>query len=96
MPVRTAFDSCQYSASGFPHTLMHYTGSMDFAEIYHFIFETYAGLGILMGGCLIICVILAFVLEVRTRKRYRDRGERKEGKNWFDASNEEDEEAAES
>ena len=63
---------------------------MGFAEIYHFIFETYAGLGILMGGCLIICVILAFALEVRTRKRYRDRGERKEGESWLDTSDEEE------
>lgn len=70
--------------------LMHYTGCMDFAAIYHFIFETYAGLAILMGGCLVICVVLAIVLEVRTRKRYRDRGERKEGENWFDASDDEE------
>ena len=69
---------------------MHYTGSMDFAAIYHFIFETYAGLGILMGGCLIICLILAFVLEVRTRKRYRDRGERIKGESWLGSSDDED------
>ena len=65
---------------------------MDFAEIYHFIFETYAGLGILMGGCLVICVILAFVLELRTRRKYRDRGERKEGESWFDFSDDEENE----
>ncbi len=70
--------------------LMHYTGCMDFAAIYHFIFETYAGLAILMGGCLAICVILAIVLEVRTRKRYRDRGEPKEGEGWFGASDDEE------
>ena len=61
---------------------------MDFAEIYHFIFETYAGLGILMGGCLIFCTILAFVLELRTRKRFRDRGERKPGEDWLEADDE--------
>ena len=59
---------------------------MDFESIYHFIFETYAGLGILMGGCLVICVILAFVLELRTRKRYKDRGERAKDESWFDSA----------
>ena len=75
--------------------LMHYTGCMDFAAIYHFIFETYAGLAILMGGCLVFCVILAIVLEVRTRKRFRDRGERPEGESWFGSSDDEDEATAE-
>ena len=75
---------------------MHYTGSMGFAGIYHFIFETYAGLAILMGGCLVICFILAFVLEKRTRKRYRDRGERVEGESLFGAEDDEDGKAAES
>ena len=43
-----------------------------------------------MGGCLVICVILAFVLELRTRKRYKDRGERAENESWFDSANDED------
>ena len=70
---------------------------MDLESIYHFIFETYAGLGILMGGCLIFCVILAFALELRTRKRYKDRGERKEGESWlsFSDDDEDDERSGE-
>lgn len=49
---------------------------MDFGEIYHFLFETYAGIGVLVGISLVLCVIIAFVLEMRTRKTYVDRGER--------------------
>ena len=45
---------------------------MDFTQIYHFIFETYAGIGILIGAGLIISLILAVVLERRTRKIYKD------------------------
>lgn len=55
---------------------------MDFEQIYHFIFETYAGMGILIGATLIICVIVAAVLEIRTRSRYKDRGERTETDEW--------------
>ena len=47
---------------------------MDFSEIYHFLFETYAGIGVLVGISLVLCVIIAFVLELRTRKAYVDRG----------------------
>lgn len=49
---------------------------MDFAEIYHFIFESYAGIGCLVGAGIIISVIAAFISERKTRKIYRDRGEK--------------------
>ena len=48
--------------------------SMDFGEIYHFLFETYAGIGVLVAISLVLCVIIAAVLELRTRKTYVDRG----------------------
>ena len=47
---------------------------MDFAEIYHFLFETYAGIGVLIGVSLVLCIIIAALLELRTRKTYVDRG----------------------
>ena len=47
---------------------------MDFGEIYHFLFETYAGIGVLLITCLVLCIIIAAVLEMRTRKTYVDRG----------------------
>ncbi len=55
---------------------------MDFGEIYHFLFETYAGIGVLVGTSLVLCVIIAFVLELRTRKTYVDRGEDSENDEW--------------
>ena len=42
---------------------------MDLAEIYHFIFETYAGIGCLVGAGIVIS---------KTRRVFRDRGERPE------------------
>lgn len=67
---------------------------MDFAEIYHFLFETYVGIGVLVGISLVLCVIIAFLLEMRTRKTYVDRGERGEDDEWsiFDDTNDEDSE----
>lgn len=55
---------------------------MDFAEVYHFLFETYAGIGVLVAVSLVLCVIIAFVLEMRTRKMYVDRGPREEDDEW--------------
>jgi hypothetical protein len=49
---------------------------MDIAEIYHFVFETYAGLGCLIGAGVVISVIAAFISEHKTRKIYKDRGEK--------------------
>ena len=47
---------------------------MDFGEIYHFLFETYAGVGVLVVASLLICIIIAALLALRTRKTYVDRG----------------------
>ncbi len=45
---------------------------MDFAEIYHFLFESYVGIGILVGAGLIISILLCVIFEFRTRKLYRN------------------------
>lgn len=45
---------------------------MDFAEIYHFLFESYAGIGILVGAGLVISILLCVIFEFRTRKLYRN------------------------
>lgn len=67
---------------------------MDFAEIYHFLFETYAGIGVLVGVSLVLCIIIAAVLELRTRKTYVDRGPSDDEDEWsfFDDDDEDDEE----
>lgn len=46
---------------------------MDIGQIYHFLFETYAGIGCLVGAFLLITLLLAFLLERRTRRIYVDR-----------------------
>ena len=55
---------------------------MDFGELYHFLFETYVGIGVLVGVSLVLCIVIAFVLELRTRKTYVDRGEDPEDDEW--------------
>ena len=55
---------------------------MDFGSIYHFLFETYAGIGVLVGISLVLCIIIAALLELRTRKTYRDRGPSAEEDEW--------------
>ena len=55
---------------------------MDFAAIYHFLFETYAGIGVLVAISLVLCIIIAAVLELRTRKTYVDRGPSEEDDEW--------------
>ncbi len=45
---------------------------MDAAELYHFLFETYAGIGILVGAGIVISIIVCVIFEFRTRKIYRN------------------------
>jgi len=51
---------------------------MDFAALYHFLFETYTGIAVLIGVSLVLCIIIAAVLEMRTRKTFVDRGPKSE------------------
>ncbi|MBE6472689.1 MAG: hypothetical protein E7Z99_03790 [Coriobacteriaceae bacterium] len=70
---------------------------MDFGEIYSFIFATPAGVGILIGATLLLCIIIAFILEHRTRRIFADRGPREETDDWalFDDDEEEPEDKEE-
>ncbi len=67
---------------------------MEFSDIYHFLFETYAGIGVLVGASLVLCIIIAAILEFRTRKTYVDRGPKGEDEEdeWslFDDGDEEE------
>ncbi len=49
---------------------------MDFGELYHFLFETIEGIGCMVLACLVITTIIAAVLEYKTRRTFKDRGER--------------------
>ena len=55
---------------------------MDFGAIYHFLFETYVGIGVLVAISLVVCIIIAAVLELRTRKTYVDRGPSDDDDEW--------------
>lgn len=57
---------------------------MDFQAIYSFLFESYAGLGILVGASLIISVIAAAVMEYRTRKRFVDHADKERDAEYFE------------
>lgn len=46
---------------------------MDFDQLYHFVFETYAGIGVSILACAAVCIVLAALLERRTRRRFVDR-----------------------
>lgn len=70
---------------------------MDFAELYSFLFETYAGIGVLIGASLIICIIVCFIMERRIRKLFQDRGPRTEDEEdeWSIFDDDEDDEDGE-
>lgn len=55
---------------------------MDFNELYHFLFETIPGIGILVGAGIVISLICCVIFELRTRKRYRDRGTSENMDEW--------------
>ena len=63
---------------------------MDWIGLYHFLFETYAGMGIMIGAGLVISLIACIIMEHRTRKTFVDRPKG----NWsfFDDDDEEDSE----
>ena len=47
---------------------------MDFGAIYHFLFETFEGIGVLVLTGLVISVLVCIVMELKTRRTYVDRG----------------------
>lgn len=68
---------------------------MDAGAIYHFLFETFTGIGILVAAGLIISLILCVILERKTRSVYKDRGPKTDDE-WslFDDDDDEEEEEA--
>ena len=57
--------------------------------IFHFLFETYTGLAVLVVACLVLSLLLAFILERRTRKVFKDRGPAASRSSFFDDDEEE-------
>lgn len=57
---------------------------MDFGEIYHFLFETYAGIGCLVGIGIVASILVSIILERRTRKVYRNHKKNEDDWSFFD------------
>lgn len=45
---------------------------MDIGELYHFLFETYEGIGVLVGAGIVLSLLVSVIFEFRTRKLYRN------------------------
>ncbi|MEA5019782.1 MAG: DUF6724 family protein [Gordonibacter sp.] len=57
---------------------------MDFGSIYHFLFETFAGIGVLVGICLVISLIACIIMERRTRKQFSNHEKTEDDWSFFD------------
>lgn len=47
---------------------------MDFAALYHFLFETFEGIGVLVLAGVVISIIACVILERRTRRAFKNYG----------------------
>ena len=67
---------------------------MDFEQLYSFLFESYTGLAVLIGACMVICIVLCFIMERKTRRTFVDRGPETDEDEWslFDDDDDEEEE----
>lgn len=45
---------------------------MDLQALYHFLFETYEGIGVLFLIAIVVCLIACVIMERKTRKRFKN------------------------
>lgn len=64
---------------------------MDASELYHFLFETYTGIGVLVGTGVVACIIYSFLMEIRTRRIFKSHDKKDLGFNFFDEDDEQEE-----
>ena len=57
---------------------------MDFGALYHFLFETYAGIGCLVGIGLVLSLIVCVIMERRTRKTFANHEPDEDDWSFFD------------
>ncbi len=65
---------------------------MNFEETYHFLFETYAGIGLLVLIALVLSIVVCAIWERSTRNKYVDRGSAEDEWAIFEDNGEEDKE----
>ena len=63
---------------------------MNFDEIFHFLFETYAGVGVLILVALVLSIVVCAIWERTTRRKYVDRGPSKDEWAIFDDDDDEE------
>ncbi|HIY84404.1 DUF6724 family protein [Rubneribacter sp.] len=61
---------------------------MDLGALYHFLFETYAGIGCLVGAGLVLSLIACIIMERRTRKMYVNHEPDEDDWSFFDDDDE--------
>lgn len=64
---------------------------MDLGELYHFLFETVPGIGVLVLIGLVLSVIASVIMERRTRKRFMNHEPNEDDWSFFDDDEDEDE-----
>lgn len=63
---------------------------MDINELYHFLFETMPGMGILVGAGIVLSILACIVLERKTRKQFKNHAKIKDDWSLFDDDDEEE------
>ena len=67
---------------------------MDLGELYHFLFETVPGIGVLVLAGLVLSIIASVIMERRTRKRFTNHEPTEDDWSFFaDDDEDEDEES---
>lgn len=64
---------------------------MDFGEIYHFLFETFYGIGCLVAIGLVVSFIVCIILERKTRSIYKNHEKTEDDWSLFDDDDDEEE-----
>lgn len=58
--------------------------NVNFEELYHFLFETMPGIGVLVGGGLLVSIIVCIILERKTRKQFKNHEKTEDDWSLFD------------
>lgn len=58
--------------------------NVNFEEIYHFLFETMPGIGVLVGIGLLASIIVCVILERKTRKQFKNHEKTEDDWSLFD------------
>lgn len=63
---------------------------MDINELYHFLFETMPGMGILVGAGIVLSILACIILERKTRKQFKNHAKTEDDWSLFDDDEEEE------